>query len=313
MHDNFFLDAIGIAEGTNKNLLEADYLRHYAEFFAPYRDQNIVVLEIGVSDGYSLQLWERYFSRATILGIDLQQRCKQFERGRIKVEIGSQADVEFLDKLCKNYSLTIVVDDGSHRADHTMDSFNYLFPKLAAGGCYVIEDLYVHFGPGASQWRGETEVTPVEFLQRLTAALLEAPSLPPAKRNNMQILDNQIDRMCIVGGAAFIWKKRSEAVLRESIHRAEDVVQRSQHPRSWNSLANYLLKNGSLDAAENAIRRAIELNPKDAVYYQILAEIFRRRNDVNGAIAVINEGLGVSGLRGVPHLEATLARLRNSQ
>jgi tetratricopeptide (TPR) repeat protein len=314
MHDNFSLDAIGIVEGTNKNLLVVDYLRHYAEFFSPYRDEEIVVIEIGVSDGGSLRMWERYFSRATIVGIDVQQRCKQYQGGRIKVEIGSQADREFMKELCTKYTPTIIIDDGSHRADYTMLSFEYLFPKLEPGGCYVIEDLYVHFGPGAPQWRGEAEKTPIEFLQNLTASVLGSIFLPKATRDNTPIVENQVDRLSVVGGAAFIWKRRSESASSEALRRAADVVRRSRHPRSWYFLADYILKNdGSLDEAENAIRKAIELNPKDAIYYQTLAEIFKRKNDVDGAIAVITEGLKVPGIYGVANLEAALARMKNSK
>ncbi|MDE3175441.1 MAG: hypothetical protein KGM15_04945 [Pseudomonadota bacterium] len=310
MHDDFFLDAIGIEEGTNKNLLVVDYLRHYADFFSPYRDKDIVVLEIGVSDGNSLRMWERYFSCATLVGIDLQQRCKQYEQGRIKIEIGSQVDTNFLQKLCEKYAPTIIIDDGSHRADYTMASFKYLFPKLAAGGCYVIEDLYVHFGPGAAQWRGDAESTPIQFLQHIAASLLEFPALPSARRHDMKFLDTQVDRLCIVGGAAFIWKKRSEAAIRESLSRAESVVQGSKHDRSWLFLADQLLKNnGSLDAAESAVRKAIHLNPKDGIYYETLADIFRRRNDADGAIAVLKQGLETPGLRGAADLEAALVRM----
>jgi hypothetical protein len=45
----------------------------------------------------------------------------------------------------------IIIDDGSHVASHQKISFETLFPLLAPGGIYVIEDMHTAY------WRGEWE------------------------------------------------------------------------------------------------------------------------------------------------------------
>jgi len=56
---NFDLDIIGVLEGTDKSSSVSsawDYLRHYQALFAPWRDQPINFIEIGVGRGASLNL-----------------------------------------------------------------------------------------------------------------------------------------------------------------------------------------------------------------------------------------------------------------
>ncbi|MGC8470130.1 MAG: hypothetical protein ACP5NI_09530 [Acetobacteraceae bacterium] len=64
------LDSLGILTGTDKNLFFGDYLRHYEALFGHLRDQSFCLLEIGVFQGNSLDLWKRYFPKARIVGVD---------------------------------------------------------------------------------------------------------------------------------------------------------------------------------------------------------------------------------------------------
>jgi hypothetical protein len=45
----------------------------------------------------------------------------------------------------------IVIDDGSHLADHAIASFSYLFPLMPSGGIYVVEDLQTSY---SENWGG---------------------------------------------------------------------------------------------------------------------------------------------------------------
>ena len=86
-------------------------------------------------------MWDRYFRRGRIFGIDIDPRCAQFERGRIKVAIGSQADREFLKSAFGGVVFNVILDDASHVNTLTKASFESLFDRLAPGGLYIIEDL----------------------------------------------------------------------------------------------------------------------------------------------------------------------------
>lgn len=123
------------------------YIPLYDRYFSRLRGTNARFLEIGVSQGGSLDLWRSYFGeKATIFGIDIDPDCAQFDGISGSVWIGSQNDLGFLDGVVSEMSgIDVVLDDGSHRMDHIRDSLSYLFPKLARGGIYMIEDLQVAY------------------------------------------------------------------------------------------------------------------------------------------------------------------------
>ncbi|MDB5697010.1 MAG: hypothetical protein JWN21_2553, partial [Sphingomonas bacterium] len=124
------------------------YLPVYERAFAAYRGKkNLVLLEIGVSLGGSLEVWREYFGdNATIAGIDLDERCRQRFDPPNRVFIGSQADPDFLRKTVEEIGTPdIVIDDGSHVASHQRISFETLFPLLASDGVYIIEDTHTAY------------------------------------------------------------------------------------------------------------------------------------------------------------------------
>ena len=52
----------------------------YHHHFARFRWKPVVIVEVGVSFGGSLQMWRDYFGRkANIYGVDIDPRCKHFE------------------------------------------------------------------------------------------------------------------------------------------------------------------------------------------------------------------------------------------
>jgi hypothetical protein len=125
------------------------YLDVYERHFAPYRDKEFFLLEIGVDDGGSLELWRRYFDpKATIVGIDLKPTCATHVDPENHVRIGPQEDPDFLKKVIEEFGRPdIILDDGSHFSDHQLASFSILFPYLKQGGLYAIEDVHTSYWP----------------------------------------------------------------------------------------------------------------------------------------------------------------------
>ena len=119
------------------------YMDIYEKYLSPIRNEEISFLEIGVKEGYSLNTWQKYFSKAQVRGIDIDPRCKNFETKNIKIEVGSQADIDFLENSFKNIkNFDVILDDGAHVNHMILKSFEYLFyNRLASGGIYIIEDL----------------------------------------------------------------------------------------------------------------------------------------------------------------------------
>jgi len=123
------------------------YFEIYHRHFEAFRGQSPVVLEIGVFQGGSLQMWREYFGPgAQIVGIDVDPRCQQFEEAGIRVLIGDQADRAFLAEVRRQLPhIDIIIDDGGHRAEQQIASFEELYPHLQPNGIYLCEDVHSSF------------------------------------------------------------------------------------------------------------------------------------------------------------------------
>jgi cephalosporin hydroxylase len=147
------LTRIAICRGTDKWGTHF-YTPVYHRLFAHLRDKPVRLLEIGIGGyqfaklgGASLAMWADYFPHGRILGIDVF--AKTLDLGpRVTVRQGSQDDAAFLTRMSAEHGpFDIVIDDGSHVPAHVTASFHILFPLLADGGLYVIEDVQSTFLP----------------------------------------------------------------------------------------------------------------------------------------------------------------------
>ncbi len=130
------------------------YTPFYHALLAPWRERPLRFLEIGVggydmrdAGGSSLRMWADYFPEATIVGLDFHE--KAFERpARVILEQGSQDDPAVLERLHQRHGpFDVVVDDGSHLPAHIVASFQNLYPRIAADGIYIVEDVQLSFRP----------------------------------------------------------------------------------------------------------------------------------------------------------------------
>ena len=123
------------------------YFPLYEKWFSPYRGKDIVFVEIGVQNGGSAQMWKHYFGKsAKIIGIDIDERCKQIEEEQIFVEIGSQDDEKFWAAFKKKYPrVDILLDDGGHTMNQQIVTFREMFPHIKDGGLYVCEDCLTSY------------------------------------------------------------------------------------------------------------------------------------------------------------------------
>ena len=123
------------------------YLDIYNRHLEKYIGKSPVVMEIGVYRGGSLQMWKHYFGEGTqVIGIDIAPETKAFEEEGIVVEIGSQDDRAFWKYLKEKYPrVDILIDDGGHRMEQQIITFEEGFSHLALGGCYICEDLHTSY------------------------------------------------------------------------------------------------------------------------------------------------------------------------
>ena len=127
------------------------YLPVYDRILKDYRDQKISLLEIGIQNGGSLEIWSKYFEFAErIVGCDVDENCKRlkFLDDRISVVIGDVNSPDIIAMISRHHQdFDIIVDDGSHKSDEVVTTFYNFFPKLKNNGLYIIEDVH------ASYWK----------------------------------------------------------------------------------------------------------------------------------------------------------------
>lgn len=197
------LDLLAQIYGTDKSSRVHGYTRWYSAHLQPHRREVRSVLEIGVGwletpsgydplgGGQSLRMWQSYFPRALIVGIDIE--TKRVQGRRIRVERGSQDDGAFLERIAAEYGpFDLVVDDGSHLGRHVRASFEVLFEHVKPGGVYVIEDLMTAYDAG---WEGGPPGTPgthVELVKDLIDQVLVrhwGPTGHPCRLDSVHVYD----------------------------------------------------------------------------------------------------------------------------
>ena len=280
------LDEIAILEGTDKSTVEHGYTRHYEPAFERFRDEPIELLEIGVANGSSLRMWEKFFSRATLIGVDIIPGCVRCAGGRKHVEIGSQDDVVFLQKLVEKYHPKIIIDDGSHQADHIRLTIEQLFPALLPGGCYVIEDLHFHNHPTDRD-------VPFGALKMVNDLGFRTVMSRPGDANSPDALTRiayTIDRIEFVRHAVLIWKKVPDPNPPRTIATMKALIETSGSGDNWFNFVHFLQDNGgSLDEAETAARNAIRLGANPSLSHWRLSEVLEARGDTQGALAAAEQ------------------------
>ncbi len=94
------------------------YLPIYERVFSFYKNQAINLLEIGVQNGGSLEIYDKYFNNPnSIIGCDIDPKCSQltFTSEAVKVVDGNAQDKNIqyeVQKISPNFD--IILDDGSH-------------------------------------------------------------------------------------------------------------------------------------------------------------------------------------------------------
>jgi len=117
------------------------YCTEYESLFGSMRQAPIRLLELGVRFGASMLLWSDYFPNATIVGLDIEERPKNFPAdGRVHFVRGSQDDPAALDR-CVTVAggqFDIIVDDASHVGRLSASSFSYLFPRRSGSDSHRV-------------------------------------------------------------------------------------------------------------------------------------------------------------------------------
>ncbi len=142
--------------GSDKGSTKHRYTELYNMLFQPFRRRAITLLEMGLqiggpehgkdatretTDAPSVRIWLEFFEKAQIIGLDVSD-FSWFKEDRFRFVQCDMGERENIRRAAQDMDrLDIIIDDASHASHHQQYAFLELFPKLASGGLYVIEDL----------------------------------------------------------------------------------------------------------------------------------------------------------------------------
>lgn len=194
--DQFELEGVRFVPGWWKRsepgslvlLKAADMVPVYRELLGSFSNPRMV--ELGISQGGSVALLALLARPAMFVAVELDPTPIEpllavlREKGlgeTVRPYFGvDQADrvrlAEIIEREFGDEQLDLVIDDASHRYEPTVASFEVLFPRMAPGGLYVIED-----------WTAQDVL--VETQSRAVSA---APDSPAAQRFNERVAERMM-------------------------------------------------------------------------------------------------------------------------
>ena len=122
------------------------YGKFYEDLLSKYVDKEVVLVELGIGQGGSPQMFREYLGpKAMIYGIDVQEKAL-YEESQIKCFHGDSSKPETLKEIPIN-DIDVFIDDGSHVCQDVINAFEIFFPRLRSSGSYVIEDICTSYRP----------------------------------------------------------------------------------------------------------------------------------------------------------------------
>jgi hypothetical protein len=161
-----YLDELALKSGTDKSSAFHNYTEIYARYFSSIKEKPLKFLEIGICEGNSVQLWEKYFPNAELHFIDISVDQAKYFSKRSHYHLADQESPQQLQEFIAKTGggFDIIIDDGGHTMRQQIISFQQLFPHVNSGGMYIIEDLHTSYNQQYLKGNGRTTV---EYLKTL--------------------------------------------------------------------------------------------------------------------------------------------------
>lgn len=187
---------LGIQADTDK-VTHHGYHRFYPRYLDSLRDTATGMLEIGISQHNSIFLWKKYFSKAQIYGIDIDEKTSSDER--VTMFKADQSKLDDLRNVCSSvtHPIQFIIDDGSHVPEHQVLTFNFFFKTLLQpGGVYIVEDIETSYWSHNGLYGYSTNYGyrhPKSFIEKVKPIIDRINSeflLPIHNKQNNEILED---------------------------------------------------------------------------------------------------------------------------
>lgn len=143
------LDGLAVKYGTDKSSLHHNYAVIYEHYFKHLQHEPILFVECGIGGydypdrgGESARMWREWFTKARIHVTDIAP--KLFDIDGVSMWQLSQNDPDMKGH-CRGAN--IFIDDASHINPLTIETFEIVWPVLAPGAFYCIEDIETSWCP----------------------------------------------------------------------------------------------------------------------------------------------------------------------
>ncbi len=148
------------ARGSDRGSGRHRYTELYQLLFHALRLRKLTVALVGLDGGIgvaepgawdeaaraTLEMWLDYFPKAQIVALD-RAPAAPLAHDRVRYRCVTLDDPAEIAQALDNAAPDIVIDDATHASHHQQNALRALFPALAPGGIYVVEDLRTQPAP----------------------------------------------------------------------------------------------------------------------------------------------------------------------
>jgi len=247
------------------------YFDIYDDLFLPYKNKEIIFVEIGVKEGGSLYMWREFFGpKARIIGVELNPIAKDLEKEGFEIYIGNQSDKNFwLDFIKSVGPVDIVLDDGGHTYEQQIITTEMLISNIKDGGMLVIEDCMTSYKNGF----GPRKYSFIEYTKKLIDKINTREINSKKYKPDYRIWSIRIYNSIV----AFIVNKKAVKIKPDMIIR-NDNLRRTEDYRyndsylikklyNFKAKLNFLSKIVNLEKLINMIRNTIMIRKFSAKRY----------------------------------------------
>jgi len=197
------------------------YFDVYEKHLSRFIGKSPKVLEIGVQNGGSIDMWLQYFGEGTkVVGIDVDPQCKELSYSKdVEIVIGDQGDVNFWQKFLQTHTeFDIIIDDGGHTMQQQIVTLEQVYPFLNENGVFIIEDTHTSY---LEPWGGNMNKpsTFLSYMKHLTD-FLNREHIPAGfiSKRTKDLYKNQLNSISFYNSVVVIEKETVKPFKRVFSH-----------------------------------------------------------------------------------------------
>lgn len=143
--DHCKFDNRGIHVGGTDRQSNHNYGAAYDALFPPHVRESVrLVLEVGNADGMGLLSLAEAFPLANLVGLDIHPVANRHPR--VETNLGDATRQEDCERVAAGVGgigrkFDVVIDDATHHLADALRTLLFLWPHVARGGTYIIEEL----------------------------------------------------------------------------------------------------------------------------------------------------------------------------